>query len=252
MYIQSAKNERVKQWRKLTTKKEREKTRTYRIEGFHLVEEAIKSGANIKEIMIESDIETNLLKQFPEEKIFTLSPEAAQAVSGTETTQGIFAIIEMPEEQELEEITAPFLLLDQVQDPGNVGTMIRTADAAGFQGVILGEGSADVYNDKTLRSAQGSHFHLSLYRKDLNEILFFFKNKKIPIYGTALNKQAKSYRSLLPSDPFALIMGNEGNGMSEELLNQTTENLYIPILGEAESLNVGVAAGILMFSLWQG
>lgn len=252
MFIQSAKNERVKQWKKLSTKKERDKSRLYRIEGFHLLEEAIRSQAEIVEIMLLDGIETDLVKAVPEEHRYVLSEEAAKAVSGTENSQGVFAIIRKSETTTWTIPEKPVLLLDRIQDPGNMGTMIRTADAAGFGKVVVGEGCVDVYNDKTIRSAQGSHFHLEIHHQKLEETMNDLKKLNMPVYGTALDKNAKSFRSVSPTGPFGLIMGNEGNGMDEFLLQQTTQNLYIPILGRAESLNVGVAAGILMFSLWKG
>ena len=252
MYIESVKNNRVKQWKKLLTKKEREKTKTYMIEGFHMVEEAVKNNAHIHEIMLEDESmleEIGLSSHQMPENVWTISPEVARVISGAETPQGIFAIIVMPEEITIEAATGPYLLLDRVQAPGNVGTMIRTADAAGFEGVLLGDGCADIYNDKTLRSTQGSHFHLKIYRKNLMEVVTLFKKWTIPVYGTALDEEAKSYDTVEKSKVFALIMGNEGQGLAQELLAQTTANLYIPIQGKAESLNVAVAAGIVMFEL---
>lgn len=251
MYIQSSKNTRIKQWKKLEQRKEREKTNTYLIEGFHLIEEAIKANAEIIEIMIQEEISTPLLEKVPQDKIVVLSQEAARAIRTTESSQGIFAVLAMNSPKEFKDIEAPYLFLDGVQDPGNVGTMIRTADAAGFEGVILGEGCADLYNDKTLRSAQGSHFHLNIQRQSMEEAIQFFRQHSFPVYGTALDPQAKVYTSVNPHSPFGLVMGNEGQGVREEVLAQTNANLYIPIKGRAESLNVGVAAGILMFSLWR-
>ena len=137
------------------------------------------------------------------------------------------------------------LLLDRVQDPGNLGTLIRTADAAGVDAIILGEGCADPYNPKVVRATQGSLFHLPLIKADLSE---FIDELEIPVYGTAL-EEAIPFKQVEPSETFALLVGNEGQGVSEELLGKTTKNLYIPIYGKSESLNVGIAAGILMYYL---
>jgi len=249
MYIESVKNKRVKQWKKLHTRKEREKTKTYLVESFHLVEEALKSQADVKELILQEGISSQLVETFPEENVFTVTAEVAQAISGTETTQGIFAVLSIPEIETIDFIAGPYLLLDRVQDPGNVGTMVRTAVAAGFAGVILGEGCADLYNAKTLRSAQGSHFHLNVIRQPLVEVIEFFKSEQVPVYGSALDEKALSYTAVQKTEKFALIMGNEGQGISKDILDQTTDNLYIPIKGRAESLNVAVAAGILMFEL---
>ena len=140
-------------------------------------------------------------------------------------------------------------MLDHVQDPGNVGTLIRTADAAGFSGVILGEGSADIYSTKVLRSMQGSHFHLPVVSANLFEVIDQLKKEKVPVYGTELNPAAITYTSIPESASVALILGNEGQGVQKELLTQTDQNVYIPLYGAAESLNVGVAGGILMYHI---
>lgn len=246
--ILSVKNERVKQWKKLQTRKGREKAKRYLIEGFHLVEEAIHYDALIVELLISEEHE-DLAFKYPLDKQVMISKEIANQLSETPTTQGVFAVISLQKNQATPTFTKPFLCLDTVQDPGNLGTMIRTADAAGFGGVVLGSGTVDMYNSKVLRSMQGSHFHLPIFEGDLTEWFETFKQQNVPIYGTELNEAAVSYTSIPKTDAFAIVMGNEGNGMQDDLLAKTTKNLYIPITGKAESLNVAVAAGILMFTL---
>ncbi|MBR3379327.1 MAG: RNA methyltransferase, partial [Bacillus sp. (in: Bacteria)] len=166
-YIESAKNAHIKQWKKLHTKKERTKTGLFLVEGKHLVEEALKSGV-VKELMITTpdmlpaDIE-------PDIELYELSEEAFTAMTETETPQQIAAVCTIPvfEEKKYERM----LLLDAVQDPGNLGTLIRTADAAGLDAVILGDGTVDAFNGKTLRSAQGSHFHLPILKQTLQQTI---------------------------------------------------------------------------------
>ncbi|MDN5372913.1 MAG: methyltransferase, TrmH family [Carnobacterium sp.] len=247
--ILSTKNERVKNWKKLQSKKGRQKAGAYLIEGFHLIDEAIKNDAVILEMMVSEEIAFENIPTFDEEKQVEISAEIAKSLSETETSQGIFAVVQKKELVEKPSLNKPFLLLDNVQDPGNVGTMVRTADAAGFGGVVLGKGSVDLYNSKVLRSMQGSHFHLPIYQGDLNEWFDLFFQHGHPVYGTELNEEAVSYREIEPLSVYGLVMGNEGNGMSAELLKRTTKNLYIPIVGKAESLNVAVAAGVVMFAL---
>lgn len=249
MEIRSTKNNRVKEWKKLITKKGRKKAGLYIVEGFHLVEEAVTHGAPIDTLIVSESIEGEGLFEFSEEKIIRVSEEVSAYLAETETTQGIFAVIQLPKENNKTEITGPYLFLDAVQDPGNVGTMIRTADAAGFAGVILGEGTADLYNDKTLRSTQGSHFHLDVRQGVVKEWIRSFQSQGYHVFGTALDENAKSYQHIKPTNPFALVMGNEGQGVRPEILEMTDTNVYIPIKGQAESLNVAVAAGILMFQL---
>lgn len=253
--IKSINNPQVKSWRKLQKKKERKKAGTYLIEGFHLVEEAIQyEKESIHQLIVREDLVDDLrvkefMTHFNEEKITIITKEIAKGIASTETNQGIFANLSISLNKQAKEIKGPFLLLDAVQDPGNVGTMIRTADAAGFQAVVLGKGSVDLYNDKLLRSAQGSHFHLDIYEADLVDFIPFFKKTGYPVLGTALNTEAKSYKEIEMNSPFALIVGNEGAGMSEEVTEWIDQNIYIPMKGQTESLNVAIAASILMFYL---
>ncbi len=125
--------------------------------------------------------------------------------------------------------------------------MVRTADAAGLDGIVFGKGSADIYNPKVVRSMQGSQFHMKLFTGDILDWMAAFQNAGIKTYGTELNDQAISYDTVKPTLQFALVMGNEGNGVDPEILEKTDQNLYIPMKGEAESLNVAVATGILLF-----
>jgi TrmH family RNA methyltransferase len=247
--ILSVKNERVKNWKKLQTKKGREKAGAYLIEGFHLIDEAIKNRANILEVMISEDAKEVETSSLPEEFMVFVSQEVSKQLSETQTTQGIFAIVKKNIVPQVPVLEQPYLFLDNVQDPGNLGTMIRTADAAGFGGVVLGKGTVDLYNNKVIRSMQGSHFHLPIFQGDLTGWFELFQKTGLPVYGTELNELAVSYRDIPPQAVFAVVMGNEGNGMDKELLKKTTKNVYIPITGQAESLNVAVAAGILMFAL---
>ncbi|MDU8038578.1 MAG: RNA methyltransferase, partial [Streptococcus sp.] len=140
-----------------------------------------------------------------------------------------------------------YLFLEDVQDPGNVGTMIRTADAAGFTGVIVSDKSADIYSLKTLRSMQGSHFHLPIYRMPLVSFVEEAKKSNLPILATTLSRESKDYRELSSLENFVLVMGNEGQGISSVMAESADQLVHIGMKGRAESLNVAVAAGILMF-----
>lgn len=250
--IESTQNKHVKEWKKLLTRKGRKKQNKYLIEGLHLVEEALKAKADIEVIMIREDkaAEYEKLPGLEAEKVVGITEEISTILSDAVTEQGIMAVIRNSESTDHITGEKPVLMLDEVQDPGNLGTLVRTADAAGFEGVIIGKGSVDLYNPKALRSAQGSQFHLAIIHDDIEKWIGIFKDKEIPVYGTALDERAVSYRSIEPHSQFGLIVGNEGNGVDPLLLEQTTENLYIPIKGQAESLNVAIAASVLMFSLY--
>lgn len=252
--LTSIHNQHVKNWKKLQTKKFRRQTGEYLLDGWHLVNEAIKAGNHINQLIGTSDqlaAHQELINLADE--TFTVTPEIMRHITDTVTPQGIAAVVDLPNAHEVPStISGAWLFLDRVQDPGNVGTMVRTADAAGFTGVVVGNRSADIFGPKVVRSMQGSQFHLQLLEGDLRKWIADFKQINAPVYGTQLNPAAKNFRDVNPGPTFALIMGNEGQGMSDALLAQTTANLYIPMRGDAESLNVAVSAGILMFQLNQG
>ena len=242
-HISSAKNEIVKQWKKLLTKKGRLQTKRFLIEGEHLVEEAVRAGI-IKELIVREDVQVpGSWKKTVD--VITIDESVAKVLSETETTQGIFAVCEMKEQTERLE-RGRYLLLDRLQDPGNVGTMIRTADAAGFDGVIVGHGTVDVYNSKVLRATQGSIFHLPVIMMSLEDAIQDLHELGVFILGTAL-RDAQPYTEVGNIGAIGLVIGNEAQGVAPELLNQCDGRAYIPIRGKAESLNAAVAAGILLY-----
>ena len=252
--LTSIHNQHVKDWKKLQTKKFRKQTGYYLLDGWHLVNEALQAGVTIHQLIGTSeqlDQHQDLFDHAAE--AYAVTEEIMKHITDTVTPQGIAAVVDLPDAHRVPQqpLTGAWLFLDRVQDPGNVGTMVRTADAAGFTGVVVGHRSADLFGPKVVRSMQGSQFHLQLFEGDLRKWIADFKASGAPVYGTQLNTQAKNFRDVHPGKTFVLIMGNEGQGMSDELLAQTTDNLYIPMRGEAESLNVAVSAGILMFQLNQ-
>lgn len=244
--IESTSNSLVKYWKKLaTTRKERDKTGEFLVEGFHLVEEAL-NGTEVINLIIRDGVEIPHSWNVDNIYIIEVTPEIAAEFAETEHSQGIFAHCKQPDFQ-VKSSWKKLLLVDAVQDPGNVGTMIRTADAAGIDAVILGKGSADPFNAKTVRSTQGSIFHIPVIRGDLMDWVEQLKANDVPVYGTALDATSVVYNQVEKGPAFALIMGNEGSGISKELLQQTTQNVIIPIMGGAESLNVAVASGIVLY-----
>ena len=248
--IESTQNALVKHWKKLVTlRKEREKSGEFIIEGFHLVEEALKHKEYITQIIVRDGVEMPLLWPIDGIEIVEVNEAVAKEISETEKSQGIFAHCTV-KQYTIEEQASwrKVLLVDAVQDPGNIGTMIRTADAAGIDAVVLGKGCADAYNPKVMRSAQGSHFHIPVVRGELEDWIEDLQDDNVQVYGTSL-EEAISFREIEPSNAFALIVGNEGSGISPQLLAKTNQNIIIPIQGGAESLNVAVATGILLFAL---
>nr|WP_255813407.1 RNA methyltransferase [Acidaminobacter sp. JC074] len=160
----------------------------------------------------------------------------------TETPQGILAIVKI-EEVPLRE--GPVLFLDKIQDPGNLGTLIRTAEAAGFGGVILRKGCTDPYSQKSIRSSMGSIVSIPvLMGRDIDDLM----KLDYKIYGAAL-EGGKPYRDFTYDVKTLLIIGNEGNGITDEVLDICHERIYIPMKGDVESLNASIAGGILMFEI---
>ncbi|WP_040286237.1 TrmH family RNA methyltransferase [Sporosarcina koreensis] len=247
--IESPQNALVKHWKKLvTTRKERDRSEEFVLEGFHLVEEALKQKDTVLHVMVREDVELPAGMDIPDAKRVDITKPVAAEVSETEHPQGIFAHCRQPlASDEQYDAWKRILLIDAVQDPGNVGTMIRTADAAGMDAVILGKGSADPYNPKTVRSAQGSHFHIPVVRGDLAEWIGRAKENGLRVIGTGLD-QAKDHYDADVSDAFALLVGNEGAGVAPEYLGEADPVVKIPLYGDAESLNVAVATGILLYT----
>ena len=242
--ITSKANSVVKNAKKLHQKKYRKSS--YLIEGWHLFEEAVQAGAKIERIFSLTEYGEKLT-DYPQ-TVF-VAEEILLDLADSQTPQGIVAIVQKEEEQLPDFTSGKYLFLEDVQDPGNVGTMIRTADAAGFSGVVVSSKSADIYSLKTLRSMQGSHFHLPIYRMPIETFVEEAKKGNLPILATTLSQNSKDYRELAQLADFVLVMGNEGQGISPLMTEQADQLVHISMKGRAESLNVAIAAGILMFYL---
>ncbi|MFS9056107.1 RNA methyltransferase [Streptococcus oralis] len=240
--ITSKANSVVKSTKKLHQKKYRKSV--YLIEGWHLFEEAVQAGVRIEKIFALESYRDQLAA-FPQ--TVWVSEDILQDLADMQTPQGIVAVIQKEEVGLPDLHQGKYLFLEDVQDPGNVGTMIRTADAAGFTGVIVSDKSADIYSLKTLRSMQGSHFHLPIYRMPLVSFVEEAKKSNLPILATTLSRESKDYRELSSLENFVLVMGNEGQGISSVMAESADQLVHIGMKGRAESLNVAVAAGILMF-----
>ncbi|MYL29127.1 RNA methyltransferase [Halobacillus halophilus] len=241
--LTSLQNAKVKNWKKLHKRKYRNQTGTFLVEGFHLVEEVMKSGWTVKELIVREETEVTLPDDIP----YTIvSRDVFAAVAETETPQGIAAVV--AKEDYTFTPGSLTLMLDAVQDPGNIGTLIRTADAAGFDQVIVGTGSVDIFNDKVIRASQGSLFHLPVLTGDLTDYVGGLKNQGVEIWASTL-ENAASYKDLPIPEKAALVVGNEGSGISEELVEAADQQVYIPIYGQAESLNAAIAGAVLMYHL---
>lgn len=256
MEILSPQNARVKEWALLLEKKHRDKQYKYLIEGIHLVQEALRSGADIecicyeKENGIPAELSSAAAARLDVNWI-AVSEAVIAKCSDTKTPQPVFAVLRKPDEQVqmkslLNKDRSLVVVLDGVQDPGNVGTIIRTADAVGADGVIIGSGSADIYSPKVIRSTMGSLFHLPILRGRLSEILPQAKERGIRLAGTSLQAAVNCYEYDF-TGPVWLLFGSEGGGLSEGVRALMDDGLIIPMRGQAESLNVAMAASVLLY-----
>lgn len=243
MLITSLENERVKNFCKLQRKKYRDEYKEYIVEGEHLVLEAYKAGV-IKELIVAEGKEAIVAC----ETTNYYSNEVMNKISSMETAPSIMAVCSKAEKAEL--TGNKVLILDEIQDPGNLGTIIRSALAFGIETIVLTENTVDLYNPKVLRATQGMIFHINIISMDGLEAIKILKNKGLAIYGTNV-ESGVDVRTLddKEKERFALIMGNEGNGVREELRQQCTKDLYISMNSCVESLNVAIATSILLYEL---
>ncbi|SFT87424.1 RNA methyltransferase, TrmH family [Selenomonas sp. GACV-9] len=255
--IDSPANKKIKLAASLHSRKHREKEGLFVAEGIRLVEMAAAAGWGIAFALYTAELSAQprgqqLLAQL--EAQGCLLCETSEAVyrkaSATDTPQGILLVMRQ-QKSRLAELPAAdkplYVILDGVQDPGNAGTIIRTADAVGADGVILLKGSVDVFGDKIVRSTMGSLFHLPVCTDvTVEELAAFTAERGLALYATALDESAKPHFAQDFTRGAAIVFGNEGNGVSQELLQQA-QKTYIPMYGQAESLNVGVSAAVVLY-----
>ncbi len=242
MLITSLDNDKIKKCLKLKEKKYRDEYNEFLVEGEHLVIEAYRAGI-LEEILIKHDEVTML-----DAPITYVSDEIIKALSTLETPSHMFGLCKKKEESN--DLGNRILLLDRVQDPGNLGTIIRSSKAFGIDSIVLGEGCCDIYNEKVLRSTQGIGFHLNIVSRDLKEVISELKDREVPILGTRV-EYGEDIRNLTNRDKecFALIMGNEGRGVSPDILELCDKFIYIEMDDQVESLNVSIATSILLYEL---
>ncbi len=239
MEITSTKNPTYKYIKALLSKKGRDESGLYTVEGIKSVNDAILSNAKIKYIVRADKFDYS--SAIKTEEIIVKS-ELFEGLCDTKTPQGILAVIEKQAADDFPD-NGRYVYCDRVRDPGNLGTIIRTADAACFS-VLLSPECAELYSPKTVRASMGSFFHTRVYENITYERLI---NSGLHLIAGALSDKSVDFKKCDYSNPLAIIVGNEANGVSEELLKECDELAIIPILGKAESLNAGVAAAIFMY-----
>lgn len=222
------------------------------VEGLRAVEEAVNSDYEVEFVLISDDFLKRYggkLHGFGDVNIFQVPKKVYKTLSDTQTPQGVMAVVRMRNYELADLCRGNFLIvaLDGIKDPGNMGTIIRTADAVGASGVLAGKGCVDVYNPKVIRATMGSIFHLPVIEEiDLQQALKELYKKGAKIIVTSLGAN-KSYLDVDYKSPAVVVFGSEAEGVSKDILAMPAEQVKIPIPGKAESLNVAVSSGILLY-----
>lgn len=244
MLITSVDNKKIKRYAMLKNSKARYKERLFLVEGMHLCYEAYKNNLLVDILMLEN---ANISFNYDRE-ITYVTENVLKKLSNLTTPSNIIGICKMMDNKEI--IGNHLLLLDDINDPGNIGTIIRSSKAFNVDTIILSDNSVDIYNDKVLRSTQGMLFNMNIIYANLMEIIPKLHDNGYMILGTDVTS-GEDVREVKCSR-YALIMGNEGNGVHEEIKVLCDKNLYIKMNSACESLNVGVATSILLYELNRG
>ncbi len=243
--LTSLKNPKVQLWRSLKDRKGRQESGLFLVEGIRMTHEALASSFGISALLVQ---ENHPLPEYIPDGIpvYILPEYIMVSVCDTKSPQGLAAVLRM---QTHPACGQRLVALDQVQDPGNVGTILRTADAAGFNGLLLSPDCADVFSPRVLRASMGSIFRVGLsFPASLPDALRALRSEGYSVLSSQLDGDPFE-RRLNVSERFVLVIGNEGNGVSDAVKAEATHRLCLPMRGGAESLNAAVAAGIMMYSL---
>ena len=239
MVITSLDNQKIKDVVKLQSKKYRDLTNCFVVETEHLVEEVEKAGI-VKDLFLVED------EFVDRDDTYFVTEEVMKKMSSMESPSKVLAVCEKSNSTEI--IGSKILLLDGIQDPGNLGTIIRSSVAFGVDTIILSSDTVDLYNSKVIRSSEGMFCHINIITMDLEEAINTIKNMNISVYGTNV-VNGEDVSSITDKSSYALVMGNEGNGVKSNIQELCDKNLYIPMNKLCESLNVGVACSILLYEL---
>ncbi|MGE5627620.1 MAG: TrmH family RNA methyltransferase [Solirubrobacterales bacterium] len=248
-YIISRENPVIKETKKLKDKKHREDRKQFFIEGVRFVSEALESDFEIPLLFIcqDSDINIENFNIKSNTRVYSLPQKVFKEISFTENPQGIAAVVNYSSIKP-KGSNGFYILADRVQDPGNLGTIIRSAHASGALGTIVTKGTVDVYNDKTLRSTMGSIFHIPVIIDNDLSFINKLKAQGFKLVVSSLEAENNFFEEDL-RDNIIIALGNEGAGISDEVSNISDIKVKIPMPGGAESLNVSAAASIMMFEV---
>ncbi len=253
MVITSKDNEQIKHIRKLKEKKYRDEYKEYVIEGIKLIKEAIAEDANIKTIVAcdncvkSEEIDPKIMYEIAKYNCLYVEEKVFHSITDVQNPQGLLAIMSKENEQEKIDYGEDIIVaLDDIQDPGNLGTIIRTVDSIGLKQLIVSKKSGDVYNPKVVRSSMGAILRVKVIESDnLVETLKQMKKHKFEIVATSLGTNNSIYD--IDYKKKIIVIGNEANGVSKEVLDMADKKVKIPMLGKTESLNAAVATGVIAY-----
>lgn len=235
--IESINNEKIKKYSKLLNKKYRDETNMYLVSTDHLVKEAIKKNIVIDIFLLNGSNNTYGNVTYVTESVM-------RKLTDLKTLPNVVAVVK---KEESKEINGNVILLDGIQDPGNLGTIIRSAVAFNIDTIILGDNTVDVYNEKVLRASEGMIYNTNIVKENLLNIIPKLKSTGYKVLGTSVTN-GKNIQDI-SKEKIAFIVGNEGNGISKEIFELCDEYVYIKMNNKCESLNVGVASSIIMYEL---
>lgn len=249
--ISSKDSSKIKDIKKLRERKFRTKSNKFLVEGYRFLGEALNSDYIVESIFVSEESEekwndfiTNI-EMNNNIKVYLVEKSLFKSISGTDTPQGVLAIVQC-KKNEVDYSGGVFILADKIQDPGNMGTIIRSIHACGFNGLITSKGTVDIYNEKTLRSTMGSIFKVPIIEDRDLEVIKDLKAKGFKLVVSTLEEAVDFYDADIREN-IIIAVGNEGNGISKEVLEEADIRVKIPMPGGAESLNAGVAASVMMY-----
>ena len=255
--ISSKDNEFIKHIKRLKEKKYRDETNEFIIEGINLIKEAIEENVNIKQIVICDNcqntniIPKELMYEIAKHECIYITEKLFNSITNVNTPQGILAIIKKEgkcnnEEDEIDYTQEIILALDNIQDPGNLGTILRTADSVGLKQILVSKDTADCYNPKVVRSTMGAIFRIKIIEcENLEQTLKKVKKHKFSVVSTSLQTDKSIYD--IKYNKKVIVIGNESNGVGKEIQKMSDEKVKIPMLGKTESLNAAVATGVILY-----
>lgn len=251
--ITSKDNELIKHLKKLSDKKYRDQNNEYIIEGVKLLEEAVSENAKIKTVVIcdectrNNALSKNLMYEIAKYNCVYVAENVFKTITQVMNPQGIIAVIEKgTEESEIDYSESIIVALDDLQDPGNLGTILRTVDSCGLKQILVSKGTADVYNPKVVRSTMGAIFRVKVIEVD--NLVATFKNARkhhFKVVVSSLQTDKNIYE--IDYNKKIIVVGNEANGVSKEIQEMADEKVIIPMLGKTESLNASVATSIILY-----